>query len=50
MNCYKEEIFGPVLNVLRSDSMEEALEIINNSPFGNGTAIFTQSGALARKF
>ncbi|TFY59100.1 hypothetical protein EVJ58_g5999 [Rhodofomes roseus] len=50
MRCYKEEIFGPVLVVLRADSVEDALAIINANPYGNGTAIFTKSGATARKF
>ncbi|KAH9937058.1 methylmalonate-semialdehyde dehydrogenase [Fomitopsis serialis] len=50
MRCYKEEIFGPVLVVLRADSIEDALAIINANPYGNGTAIFTKSGATARKF
>lgn len=46
----REEIFGPVLVVLRADTLDEALEIINNNRYGNGAAIFTQSGATARKF
>mmetsp|Transcript_26327 Transcript_26327/g.36702 ORF Transcript_26327/g.36702 Transcript_26327/m.36702 type:complete len:523 (-) Transcript_26327:216-1784(-) len=50
MDCYKEEIFGPVMCVMRADSMEEALEITNNNPYGNGAAVFTQSGAAARKY
>ena len=50
MTAYKEEIFGPVLNCLVVDTMDEAIEIINNCPYGNGTAIFTQSGAAARHF
>lgn len=41
MKCYKEEIFGPVLCVLRSNSFEDAIELINKNPYGNGTAIFT---------
>jgi len=48
--CYTEEIFGPVLSCLFVDTMEEAIDIINSNPFGNGTSIFTQSGACARKF
>jgi len=48
--CYKEEIFGPVLVVLEADSLEQALEVINRNPYGNGAAVFTQSGAVARKF
>jgi malonate-semialdehyde dehydrogenase (acetylating)/methylmalonate-semialdehyde dehydrogenase len=50
MKCYREEIFGPVLICLEADTMDEAIELINNNPYGNGTAIFTQSGASARKF
>lgn len=50
MRCYKEEIFGPVLTVLSADTLDNALDIINANPYGNGTAIFTQSGATARKF
>jgi malonate-semialdehyde dehydrogenase (acetylating) / methylmalonate-semialdehyde dehydrogenase len=50
MSIYQEEIFGPVLLVLRAKTMEEAIEIINNNPYGNGTSIFTRSGYAARKF
>mmetsp|Transcript_81853 Transcript_81853/g.226848 ORF Transcript_81853/g.226848 Transcript_81853/m.226848 type:complete len:522 (+) Transcript_81853:68-1633(+) len=50
MRCYKEEIFGPVLVVLKADTLESAISIINSNPFGNGTAIFTNSGAEARRF
>ncbi|CCM05185.1 uncharacterized protein FIBRA_07394 [Fibroporia radiculosa] len=50
MRCYREEIFGPVLVVLKADTLDDALAIINSNPYGNGTAIFTQSGATARKF
>merc|ERR1712038_1432122 len=50
MTAYKEEIFGPVLCVLSVDTLEEAIELINNNPYGNGTAIFTTNGATARKF
>lgn len=50
MRCYKEEIFGPVLIVVKADTLDDALAIINANPYGNGTAIFTQSGATARKF
>lgn len=50
MNCYTEEIFGPVLCIMYADTLEEAIEIINTNPNGNGTAIFTQSGANAHKF
>jgi malonate-semialdehyde dehydrogenase (acetylating)/methylmalonate-semialdehyde dehydrogenase len=47
---YKDEIFGPVLSVVRVESYAEGLEIINNSPYGNGTAIFTNDGGAARRF
>lgn len=50
MKCYKEEIFGPALVVLNVESLDDAIQMINNNPYGNGTAIFTNSGALARKF
>ena len=50
MALYKEEIFGPVLCCMTVDSLEEALELVNNSPYGNGTSIFTASGAAARKY
>ncbi|KAJ7042390.1 Aldehyde/histidinol dehydrogenase [Mycena alexandri] len=50
MRCYQEEIFGPVLIVLKVDNLDDAVEIINNNRYGNGAACFTQSGATARKF
>ncbi|HLR16672.1 MAG TPA: CoA-acylating methylmalonate-semialdehyde dehydrogenase [Alcanivoracaceae bacterium] len=50
MSIYQEEIFGPVLCVLNADTIDEAIELINANPNGNGTAIFTQSGAAARRF
>ncbi|MEO8142717.1 MAG: CoA-acylating methylmalonate-semialdehyde dehydrogenase [Betaproteobacteria bacterium] len=50
MEVYKNEIFGPVLVVLRVDSLEKAIEIINSNPYANGTAIFTESGGAARRF
>ncbi|MCC3769717.1 CoA-acylating methylmalonate-semialdehyde dehydrogenase [Streptomyces sp. UNOC14_S4] len=50
MDAYRDEIFGPVLCVLRADSYEEGLDIINSSPWGNGTAIFTRDGGAARRF
>lgn len=50
MKCYTEEIFGPVLVTLSANTLDEAIDIINNNPYGNGTAIFTTSGAIARKF
>ncbi|PNK60448.1 CoA-acylating methylmalonate-semialdehyde dehydrogenase [Psychrobacter sp. FDAARGOS_221] len=50
MQIYSQEIFGPVLCIMRADSLDDAIEIINANPNGNGTAIFTQSGAAAHKF
>uniref|UniRef100_A0A1I8HRT1 methylmalonate-semialdehyde dehydrogenase (CoA acylating) n=2 Tax=Macrostomum lignano TaxID=282301 RepID=A0A1I8HRT1_9PLAT len=50
MECYREEIFGPVLLCLEADTLEDAIQLINSNPYGNGTAIFTNSGAAARKF
>ena len=47
---YQDEIFGPVLSVVRVKSYEEGLQLINSSPFGNGTAIFTNDGGAARRF
>jgi malonate-semialdehyde dehydrogenase (acetylating)/methylmalonate-semialdehyde dehydrogenase len=49
MACYTEEIFGPVLSILRVDNLEEAIKIMNDNPYGNGCAIFTSSGAAARR-
>jgi len=50
MRIYDEEIFGPVLVILAVDSLDDAIALVNANPNGNGTAIFTQSGAAARKF
>ena len=50
MRIYTEEIFGPVLVVLEVDTLDEAIALVNANPFGNGTGLFTQSGAAARKF
>ncbi len=50
MQCYEQEIFGPVLSVVRVNTYAEALRLINENPFGNGTAIFTQNGGAARQF
>jgi malonate-semialdehyde dehydrogenase (acetylating)/methylmalonate-semialdehyde dehydrogenase len=50
MDVYTEEIFGPVLSVLRCDDVDTAIELINANPYGNGTAIFTSSGEAARRF
>jgi malonate-semialdehyde dehydrogenase (acetylating)/methylmalonate-semialdehyde dehydrogenase len=50
MDCYKDEIFGPVLSVVRCDTYQEGVDLIKNNPWGNGAAIFTQNGAAARQF
>ncbi len=50
MKCYDEEIFGPVLTVMRVKSYDEGLRTINDNQFGNGTAIFTRDGGVARQF
>jgi malonate-semialdehyde dehydrogenase (acetylating)/methylmalonate-semialdehyde dehydrogenase len=50
MSIYQDEIFGPVLSVVRVGSYDQALELINNNPYGNGTAIFTNDGGAARRF
>ena len=50
MDIYREEIFGPVLSVVRVDTYEEAVVLINANPYGNGTAIFTNDGGAARRF
>ena len=50
MSIYTTEIFGPVMVIVAADSLDHAINLVNDNPFGNGTAIFTQSGAAARKF
>ncbi len=50
MDCYKDEIFGPVLSVARVATYDEALKLVNENPYGNGTAIFTRDGGVARQF
>ncbi|MDZ4232998.1 MAG: CoA-acylating methylmalonate-semialdehyde dehydrogenase [Dietzia sp.] len=50
MSVYTDEIFGPVLSVLRVDTYDQALDLINTNPYGNGTAIFTNDGGAARRF
>ncbi|MFN2452465.1 MAG: CoA-acylating methylmalonate-semialdehyde dehydrogenase [Candidatus Dormibacteria bacterium] len=50
MSIYRDEIFGPVLCVLRADSLEDALAVVNANPYGNGTSIFTSDGRAARRF
>ncbi|WP_438487900.1 CoA-acylating methylmalonate-semialdehyde dehydrogenase [Streptomyces sp. S186] len=50
MDAYRDEIFGPVLSVVRVETYEQAIELMNSSPWGNGTAIFTRDGGAARRF
>ena len=50
MQIYKEEIFGPVLSVVRADTYEEALNLVNDHEFGNGTSIYTSDGEISRHF
>jgi malonate-semialdehyde dehydrogenase (acetylating)/methylmalonate-semialdehyde dehydrogenase len=50
MDCYRDEIFGPVLSVVRVDTYDEAVGLVNDNPWGNGTAIFTRDGGVARQF
>jgi malonate-semialdehyde dehydrogenase (acetylating)/methylmalonate-semialdehyde dehydrogenase len=50
MDAYRDEIFGPVLSVVRVPSYDEALRLVNDNPYGNGTAIFTRDGGVARQF
>ncbi|MBE2999915.1 CoA-acylating methylmalonate-semialdehyde dehydrogenase [Nocardiopsis sp. HNM0947] len=50
MACYRDEIFGPVLSVVRVSGYEEALQLVDDNPYGNGTAVFTKDGGAARRF
>ncbi len=50
MSIYTDEIFGPVLSTVRMEHYEEAIQLINENPYGNGTAVFTNDGGAARKF
>ncbi len=50
MDCYKDEIFGPVLSVVRAKTYDEAVKLVNDNPYGNGTAIFTRDGGASRQF
>ena len=50
MDAYKDEIFGPVLVVTRADTYDEAVELVNENPYGNGVALFTRDGGVARQF
>ncbi|HEX4658916.1 MAG TPA: CoA-acylating methylmalonate-semialdehyde dehydrogenase [Streptosporangiaceae bacterium] len=50
MSCYRDEIFGPVLSVVRAPGYDEAVKLVSENPYGNGTAIFTNDGGAARRF
>jgi malonate-semialdehyde dehydrogenase (acetylating)/methylmalonate-semialdehyde dehydrogenase len=50
MDCYRDEIFGPVLGVVRVATYDEAVSLVNDNPYGNGVAIFTRDGGAARRF
>jgi malonate-semialdehyde dehydrogenase (acetylating)/methylmalonate-semialdehyde dehydrogenase len=50
MEIAREEVFGPVLTLIHAESLDEAIEIVNSSRFGNGTSIFTESGASVRRY
>ena len=50
MDAYKDEIFGPVLSVVRAKTYDEAVQMVNDNPYGNGVAIFTRDGGAARQF
>ena len=50
MRVYDDEIFGPVLSVVRVPTFDEALTLVNDNPYGNGTALFTRDGGMARRF
>jgi malonate-semialdehyde dehydrogenase (acetylating)/methylmalonate-semialdehyde dehydrogenase len=50
MSIYTDEIFGPVLSVVRTEHYEDAIKMVNENPYGNGTAVFTNDGGTARKF
>ena len=50
MDAYRDEIFGPVLSIIRVDTYDEALKMVNDNPYGNGVAIFTRDGGAVRRF
>lgn len=50
MSIYTQEIFGPVLVCIEVETLQEAIELVNRNPYGNGTSIFTANGAAARKY
>jgi malonate-semialdehyde dehydrogenase (acetylating) / methylmalonate-semialdehyde dehydrogenase len=50
MDCYRDEIFGPVLGIVRAETYDDAVRLVNENPYGNGVAIFTRDGGAARRF
>jgi malonate-semialdehyde dehydrogenase (acetylating)/methylmalonate-semialdehyde dehydrogenase len=50
MDAYRDEIFGPVLSVLRAETYDQAVDLVNRNPYGNGVALFTRDGGAARQF
>ena len=50
MTCYTDEVFGPVLSVVRVETYADAVQLVNDNPYGNGVAIFTRDGGAARRF
>jgi malonate-semialdehyde dehydrogenase (acetylating)/methylmalonate-semialdehyde dehydrogenase len=50
MDCYRDEIFGPVLGVVRAETYDDAVRLVNENPYGNGVALFTRDGGAARRF
>ena len=50
MSIYRDEIFGPVLSVVRTPSYEDAVQLVNENAYGNGVALFTRDGGAARRF
>ena len=50
MDAYRDEIFGPVLSVVRAETYDQAVDLVNRNPYGNGVALFTRDGGAARQF
>jgi malonate-semialdehyde dehydrogenase (acetylating)/methylmalonate-semialdehyde dehydrogenase len=50
MSIYRDEIFGPVLVVVRAETLDDAIDLVNRNPYGNGVALFTSSGGAAARF
>jgi malonate-semialdehyde dehydrogenase (acetylating) / methylmalonate-semialdehyde dehydrogenase len=50
MRVYRDEIFGPVLGVVRAETYDDAVRLVNDNPYGNGVALFTRDGGAARRF